>query len=183
VPVPAVAFLIVGVVGYLAFKGSELALRAQIPLMILIGLSLLVLVLGVFTREPVTVMGPAPAGLAPGFWVVFAVFFPAVTGIMAGLGLSGDLRDPIRSIPRGALAATLVGFAIYLALPLLLLQGATREALRQEPLIWTKIAPLGVLLVMPGLWRAIFSSAVGSVLGAPRTLQAPVSFPASGRNG
>jgi hypothetical protein len=170
--VPAVAFVIVCGVGFLAFRGSDLALRAQVPLMILIALSIGVLVLGAFTREPATVMGPAPARIAPGFWVVFAVFFPAVTGIMAGLGLSGDLRDPIRSIPRGALAATLVGFLIYLLLPLLLLHGATREALREEPLVWTKIAPLGALLVMPGLWGAIFSSAVGSVLGAPRTLQA-----------
>ncbi len=48
----------------------------------------------------------------------------------------------------------------------------TPAALRDDPLVWTRIAPLGALLVLPGLWGAIFSSAVGSMLGAPRTLQA-----------
>ena len=53
-----------------------------------------------------------PSGL--GFWPVFAVFFPAVTGIMAGVSLSGDLKRPERSIPRGSIAAVLVGFLVYL---------------------------------------------------------------------
>jgi hypothetical protein len=107
-----------------------------------------------------------------GFWTLFAVFFPAVTGIMAGLGLSGDLKDPQKSIPRGALAACLAGFGVYLTVPVLLALGADAETLREDPLVWTRIAPLGALFVLPGLWGAIFSSAVGSILGAPRTLQA-----------
>lgn len=58
------------------------------------------------------------------------------------------------------------------SIPLLLVAGADAATLRDEPLIWTKIAVLGPWLVIPGLWGAIFSSAVGSILGAPRTLQA-----------
>ena len=115
---------------------------------------------------------PTPRTITPEFWTIFAVFFPAVTGVMAGLGLSGDLRDPIRAIPRGAIAATLVGFAVYLAVPLLLARAASPAALREDPLVWTRIAPLGAWLIMPGLWGAIFASAVGSILTAPRTLQA-----------
>jgi hypothetical protein len=107
-----------------------------------------------------------------GFWVVFAVFFPAVTGIMAGLSMSGDLANPGKSIPRGSVAATLVGFFIYLTVPFFLFISADSVTLINDSLIWTKIALFGPWLVLPGLWGAVFSSAVGSMLGAPRTLQA-----------
>ncbi len=171
IPLQFVAFAIVVAVAVLALRGAQMALRAQLPIMALIVLSLVALVGGAFHGPRVQAEVAQPA-LALGFWAVFAVFFPAVTGIMAGLGLSGDLRDPIKAIPRGALAATITGFVVYLLIPIVLIRGASPEALRENPMIWTKIAPLGVLLVMPGLWGAIFSSAVGSILGAPRTLQA-----------
>ncbi len=178
VPVQAAAFIIVVAVGLLALRGADLALKAQVPLLVLIGVSLVALAVGALAGPAVeaapadlSATPPEPAGTL-GFWVVFAVFFPAVTGIMAGLGLSGDLRDPIKAIPRGAIAATLTGLAVYLVVPLFLLRGATPAALVEDPLVWTRIAPLGALLILPGLWGAIFSSAVGSILGAPRTLQA-----------
>jgi len=171
VPLQFVAVLIVLAVAVLALRGAQLALKAQLPIMALIVLSLVALLVGALSGPKVQAEVAQPA-VALGFWAVFAVFFPAVTGIMAGLGLSGDLRDPIKAIPRGALAATITGFVVYLLIPMVLTRGATSEALRENPMIWTKIAPLGVLLIMPGLWGAIFSSAVGSILGAPRTLQA-----------
>ena len=171
VPVQPAAFVIVIAVGALAFKGAGLALKAQLPLLLFIAVSLVALVWGTFSTPQVTeVVGTVDA--YPGFWVVFAVFFPAVTGIMAGLGLSGDLADSTKSIPRGAISATLVGFGVYLTIPALLAIAASRDALIADSLIWTRIAPLGALLVVPGLFGAIFSSAVGSILGAPRTLQA-----------
>jgi hypothetical protein len=68
--------------------------------------------------------------------------------------------------------AVLTGFAVYLLVPVMLSLGATPAELREDPLIWMRLAVLGPWLVLPGLWAAIFSSAVGSILGAPRTLQA-----------
>jgi hypothetical protein len=49
--------------------------------------------------------------------------------------------------------------------------GADPSDLRDDPMVWSRIAVLGPWLVLPGLWAAIFSSAVGSILAAPRTLQ------------
>lgn len=173
VPVSFAAFLIIVAVALLSFKGADFALRVQLPVMALIALSLFALAGGVVSgveihhvTNPFTSIPPA------GFWVVFAVFFPAVTGIMAGLSMSGDLAQPRFSIPRGSVAATLAGFVVYLIVPVLLYLGADAAALLDDPLIWTKIALLGPWLVLPGLFGAIFSSAVGSMLGAPRTLQA-----------
>uniref|UniRef100_A0A665VW74 Solute carrier family 12 member 3 n=1 Tax=Echeneis naucrates TaxID=173247 RepID=A0A665VW74_ECHNA len=48
------------------------------------------------------------------FFSVFAIFFPAATGILAGANISGDLADPQLAIPRGTLLAILVTGIVYL---------------------------------------------------------------------
>jgi potassium/chloride transporter 4/5/6 len=174
IPVQATAFVIVLAVVLLSYRGAELALKTQIPLLIFVAVSLIVLAAGVLTRgyTPEVIL-PSDGEFPPvTFWIGFAVFFPAVTGIMAGLSLSGDLRKPERSIPLGAILATLTGFAIYLMIPILLARSADPVQLREDSLIWTRVALFGPVLILPGLWGAILSSALGSMLGAPRTLQA-----------
>ena len=54
-----------------------------------------------------------------GFFTLMAIYFPAVTGIMTGTNMSGDLKDPQKSIPRGTIAATTTTSLIYFALALL----------------------------------------------------------------
>ena len=171
VPVSEVAIVIILTVGLLALRGADVALKSQLPVMVLIGVSILALAWGAIAQaSPERLTASIPQGVE--FWVIFAVFFPAVTGIMAGVGLSGDLKEPTRAIPRGAIGAQLTGLGVYLVIPVLLALAADGQALRDDPLIWTRIAPFGAWVILPGLWGAIFSSAVGSMLGAPRTLQA-----------
>lgn len=171
-PLQSVTIGVALAVGVLAVFGAEKALRAQIVLLLIVAVSLIALAIGAFARGSQTALVLHPPSGEVGFWAGFAVFFPAVTGVMAGLGLSGDLKDPGRAIPLGSLLAVLTGFLVYLVVPVLLAVGANRYVLRNEPLVWSEIAVLGPWLVLPGLWAAIFSSAVGSILGAPRTLQA-----------
>lgn len=113
------------------------------------------------------------ARLADGdsFFVVFAICFPAFTGMTAGVGLSGDLHNPRRSIPAGTLAATATGMAVYLALVVKLAWSAPVADLAGDQLIMSRIAAWGPLILI-GLGAATLSSALGSVLVAPRTLQA-----------
>ncbi|MCB2183079.1 MAG: hypothetical protein KQH63_13675 [Desulfobulbaceae bacterium] len=171
--IASTAFIIIIIVGLLSFRGASSALKTQIPVLALIALSLAALAAGAFmsTKSPSSQHVTLSVEMAS-FWTVFAVFFPAVTGIMAGLSLSGDLFDPRKAIPKGTLLAALTGFTVYLTIPFLLHMGAERTSLIEDPLIWTRIALFGPWLILPGLWGAIFSSAVGSMLGAPRTLQA-----------
>ena len=156
-------------------KSAELALKLQIPIMVAVGVSLVALAIGALadgTRIPE--FGMTLRTAPKGFWYVFAVFFPAVTGFTAGIGMSGDLKDPRHSIPRGTLAAVAVGTAVYLLVPVLMAvtTKVSPEELAVPGVVWTSIAIFGSWLVFPGLWGAILSSAFGSVLGGPRVLQA-----------
>ena len=173
VPLLPVTIAVIVAVSILSLYGAQFALKTQIPLLILVAVSLAALAVGALlttNAEPLPEILPEIKEI--GFWVGFAVFFPAVTGVMAGLSLSGDLKNPSKAIPLGAIAATVTGFVVYMLIPILLTRAATAYQLQNDSLIWLKIAPLGLFLVLPGLWGAILSSAVGSVLGAPRTLQA-----------
>lgn len=115
----------------------------------------------------------APENGFPGitFWGVFAVFFPASTGIMAGANMSGDLKNPKKSIPIGTMTAIAISLVIYLAVAYWLERSATTEELINNYTIlidkafWSPI-------VLAGLLAATFSSALASFVGAPRILQA-----------
>lgn len=105
------------------------------------------------------------------FFYVFTIIFPAFTGIAAGLGLSGDLKDPKKSIPQGTLWATLAGILIYIAVAFKLIISVPLEDLASNQLIMSEIAIWGPIIPI-GLACAAISSALGSVMVAPRTLQA-----------
>lgn len=105
------------------------------------------------------------------FFVVFAIVFPAFTGMTAGVGLSGDLKDPKKSIPQGTLFATLIGMLIYILIAYKLAGSATQGNLLEDQLVMSKIAVWGPIIPI-GLAAATISSALGSVMVAPRTLNA-----------
>lgn len=155
----------------LAMKSADLALKTQYFILLLIALSIISFFMG--TGE--NVMPLPPNAVVPekeNFWVVFAVFFPAVTGILSGLSMSGDLKNPEKSIPWGTLAAVACSYAIYMAIPIFfvrLIQDS--RVFLVDSMVMYKVARWGPL-ILAGLWGATLSSAMGSLLGAPRTLQA-----------
>lgn len=105
-------------------------------------------------------------------FLVFAIIFPAFTGITAGVGLSGDLKNPGKSIPIGTTAATFTGLILYLLICLKLAQSALPETLQNNQLVMADIAFGGKILIPLGLAACTFTSALSSVMVGPRTLQA-----------
>jgi amino acid transporter len=171
---PALSPTVVGVatlmvLTVLAYVSADLALKSQFLILTILILSLASLFMG---GPPVANIPAVGEPLPPAaFWVAFAVFFPAVTGIEAGLGMSGDLKDPAHSLPRGTLLAVATGFAIYLAIPIFLsLAIEDRGVLLGGSLVITQVARWPALIVL-GILGATLSSAMGALLGAPRTLQ------------
>lgn len=103
-------------------------------------------------------------------FTTFALFFPAVTGIMAGVNMSGDLKEPSHSIPKGTFLAISFSGIIYLSIALLLAGSISRSDLLSDKFVMKDIAILP-FLIYAGVFSATLSSALGSMMGAPRILQ------------
>lgn len=166
-----VAIAVTLFVGMVALTSAQTAIKAQYVIMFAIGLSLISLIFGSSIEQTSIEMWGASNKNSEPFWTVFAVFFPAVTGIMAGVNMSGDLKTPKISIPKGTFYAVGTGYVIYVGLIILLASRADAISLVEDPLIMRKIAYWGDSILL-GVWGATLSSAVGSILGAPRVLQA-----------
>ena len=153
----------------LTFFSTSIAIKSQYVVMALIAVSLGAVLLA----SPPPPVGPSlqPAPNAPTNAILFGIFFPAVTGFTAGVNMSGDLRDPRRSIPRGTLAAIGTGLLVYVGLALYVGLKVDRQLLLEEPNVLRQIAWFAPAVVA-GIWGATLSSALGCVLGAPRILQA-----------
>ena len=162
-----------------ASLSADIALKSQYFIMAAIGLSLASFFLG---GAPEGIAAPADAPAPLGFWPVFAVFFPAVTGILSGLGMSGDLKDPSRSIPRGTLAAIFVGYAVYMSVPIALNAMVPDAAvLRSDTMILQKCARWQTLILV-GVWAAP-SEASSAPRGCSRRFRATGSCRLSSEGG
>lgn len=153
----------------ITFISTALAIKTQYVILTLIVLSLVSILTtpGPAPSEPALTMAPE----GPSLGTLFGIFFPAVTGFTAGVNMSGDLRDPKTSIPRGTMASIVLAALVYLALAIFLAYRVDRTLLVDDPAVLVSISSVGGL-VLAGIWGATLSSALGSILGAPRILQA-----------
>ncbi len=154
-------------------KGADLGIKALYVVIGTLAVSLIFFFSGTseylppagFSRLSQTIAEPVS------FFTVFAICFPAFTGMTAGVGLSGDLHRPKRSIPLGTLSATVIGMFVYVLIIYKLAVSASPEQLAGDQLVMSQIAAWGPIIPI-GLAAATISSALGSILVAPRTLQA-----------
>ncbi len=159
-----------------SWVGANWAIKCQYVILGILSLSILAFLGGALFKPFSFATLQSNAWKLPdaNIFVYFAIFFPAVTGIMAGVNMSGDLKDPGRAIPLGTLLAITVGGTVY-AIQMILCGGAfSREQLINDPYgILVNNALFGAsFLVIAGVVCATLSSALGSMLGAPRILQA-----------
>lgn len=174
-----VDLIVFGLVLTIALISAGLAFRVQYLVMALIIISLI----SIFaspnfweSQQTLVVLGDFPgspenefAGIS--FWGVFAVFFPAVTGIMSGVNMSGELQNSRINIPKGTLSAIGVSSIIYLILCWWVARVGSTEELVNNYTIMLDLA-LWKPAVLAGLLAATFSAALSSLVGAPRILVA-----------
>lgn len=170
-PVQTIGCITLATLTILAYTSVKGALKVQVGIFIAIIASLI----SFFTGSEVAPMLPGTAFIdsAPpvGFWAVFALFFPAMTGVESSVSLSGDLKNPSKSLPIGTITAILSAYIIYVGITLFLVYHVPMDRLAQDPLIMQDLASIPSLIIV-GIWGATLSSALGGLLAAPRTLQA-----------
>ncbi len=160
-----------------AYKGADIATKLQYVIMAALTAALISFFWGASQAFDPAQMelttGPAMGDDALPFWIIFAIFFPAITGFTQGVSMSGDLKDPAKSLPRGTFMAVGVSLVVYLVLPYVFAGAATREQLIQDPGAATmkRIATFP-WLIDAGVYAATLSSALASFMGAPRILRA-----------
>ncbi len=156
----------------LAWAGADIATRFQFVVMAALIAALASFFIGATGRVDGSLLASnwTVDSRQLGFWTIFAIFFPAVTGFTQGVSMSGDLKDPGRSLPLGTFAAVGLSTIVYVAVAILLAATADGDALRAQT------GALGAVSVYPplidaGVIAATLSSAMASFLGAPRILQ------------
>jgi len=165
------AITIVALLG-LAWLGADIATRLQYVVMVCLAVAIVGYFVGVvgdldFGRASSNLW--APDG-GDSFWVSFAIFFPAITGFTQGVAMSGDLKTPSESISRGTFGAIAVSTVVYLLVILTFVLAVSLPELREDTAIMRRLSAAPWLIDV-GVIAATLSSAIASIMGAPRTLQ------------
>ncbi|KAG5677662.1 hypothetical protein PVAND_007399 [Polypedilum vanderplanki] len=176
----AAAVLLLGVINV---AGVKWVVKLQFALLLVLLLSALDFMVGTF----VTTLDEGPEGFqgwGSGFFfdnlypqyrdstwfTVFGIFFPTVTGVLAGINMSGDLRTPSLDIPNGTLAALSTSTFLYMVFIIFLGATVHRETLFTDFLIAKRVSAITFLL-LAGIYVSSMSSCLGAMYGTPRVLQ------------
>ncbi|MBN1697669.1 MAG: amino acid permease [Spirochaetales bacterium] len=172
-----------------AVVGADFIVKIQLLIFIVLSASILAIFsapLSNITMNDTPVFTMTTELTRPGwmliFWSSFVTFFPAVTGIDAGVGMSGNLRNPRKSLGKGTFFAIGITFLVYLAVTFIysfikmdLLNIITISPTEKEYPNIARIfqaAPLISWIIFTGIVFATLSSALSYFMTAPRTAQA-----------
>jgi len=170
IPVAMIATLAVAFLFVFAWLGADWATRLQFVIMAILAAALLSFFFGGALHWDWTVLRTNLPGTETDFWFIFAIFFPAVTGFTQGVSMSGDLKDPGKSLPLGTFLAVGLSIIVYIGAALVFAASVPRETLLGDYGAMRQAAFIG-WLIEAGVIAATLSSAMASFLGAPRILQ------------
>lgn len=154
----------------IAFISTSIAIKTQYFILAAIVLSLISIIFGTSEGKGFD-FSDVPTSSDVPFATLFGIYFPAVTGFTAGVAMSGDLKDPKKSIPWGTMLAVATGLIVYMSLATFIFYKIPSAELQNNN---NALVEFGWIpqFVIAGIWGATLSSALGGILGAPRILQA-----------
>ncbi|MCH9612797.1 MAG: hypothetical protein S4CHLAM102_12940 [Chlamydiia bacterium] len=170
VSVQSLSYSVLVLITLLAYMSSRVALKSQLVVICFLIASVASFVYGVTGYVPPEGIGPDLEPTMSG-WALFAVFFPAATGIEMSASMSGRLKNPSRSLVLGTIGIILTGYLIYLTYAVLLWNYVPNQLLRTDLFIIEHVSK-SKELIMLGLWLGTLTSALNYAIAAPRSLQA-----------
>jgi amino acid transporter len=194
-----VAFIGLFVILCVACAGADWVVKIDIGQLVILVIGILAFVIGSFTTpvndDPETGMAFTswntktfasnwnsdyrPTKINPqgeNFMTIFSVFFPAVTGMMAGANISGELKNAQKSLPFGTMFAVVLSNVVYVAIAWVLGATCLRDGglyggLFGDSILMIRMALWGPLVIV-GIFASTISSALATLVGAPRILKA-----------
>ena len=159
-----------GLLLVISYLSAKLAFKVQYFIFVLIGLAIASILMGKGSNvaQPFSFWGGYQQSE---FWTVFAIFFPAVTGVLAGASMSGELKDPRKSIPFGTMAAIGVSLVVYILLSFWFSKQIPLAELRTSASVAVDLGRWK-WMVVAGVMGATISSALAMFVGSPRVLLA-----------
>ncbi|KAJ3438059.1 solute carrier family 12 cation cotransporter [Anaeramoeba flamelloides] len=162
-------------------SGLDWVVKIEVLLLLILALSILTWFIGTFTSDEYSYskktftdnMGPEYTSSITLF-SQFSIFFPAVTRIMAGANISGDLKDAQKSIPSGTLQSIAYTSVIYMVTAWVLGATVPRDGdhgLKNDYLVQGR-QNLHESFTLIGVFSATASSALAVFIGAPKVFQA-----------
>ncbi len=163
----AVAFLFI-----FAWLGADWATRFQYVVMSILAAAIASFFVGGLLKWDTALLFQnwAPPNINMNFWILFAIFFPAVTGFTQGVSMSGDLKDAGKSLPLGTFAAVGLSIVVYFLSAVVFAATLPAETMIGDYSAMKQVAYID-FLITAGVIAATLSSAMASFLGAPRILQ------------
>ncbi len=167
----SVEFLTLTALALISGVSASWALKLQGAILALLLAAIGSILMGSSANLDTTHVSATPfyAGGSLTFWQTFAMFYPAMTGIEAGMALSGSLKNPGKSLYRGNLYSLIFVALCYSGLTLFSALRIPHAILLSDPFSYVDFS-ISPKLVYLGIWGATLSSAMGCLLGAPRML-------------
>jgi amino acid transporter len=165
----------IGLSALIQRKGTKVSLKMLYIVVGILAIALFLFFIGDTGFEPESGAGLLSfqgGNIKHNFFIVFAIVFPAFAGMTAGVGLSGELKSPARSIPLGITLASVTGLVVYFLVAFKLANSASMDDLSTDYYIMNKIAVFGPVIIPLALAASTISSAINAMIVAPKTLQA-----------